>query len=261
MGSEALQAEPSPTNSELVELQRTLYTSRNPTRRWLHVSRRNWILDAISRYTGAQSRNAMEVGPGSGTYLPSLAQRFESVTTIDIEADYIDHVLPLCSHYTNLHPLVADIRDSGLADASFDFILCTEVIEHIVDAKRVLPECYRLLRPGGVLLLSTPQPFSTLEVCARIAFLPGIVQLVKLVYKEPVLELGHVNLMSPDELVRDLTAAGFSIAEQHKSGLYLPVIAELPGQLGLRMQQRLARSLHGTRLDWLLWTQYHVAIA
>jgi len=37
-----------------------------------------------------------------------------------------------------------------------DCILCSEVIEHVPDARRVVSECYRLLRPGGKLLITTP---------------------------------------------------------------------------------------------------------
>jgi len=40
------------TDRELVELQETLYTSSNPTRRWLHCIRRDWIYDALNRYAG-----------------------------------------------------------------------------------------------------------------------------------------------------------------------------------------------------------------
>jgi SAM-dependent methyltransferase len=41
------------------------------------------------------------------------------------------------------------------ADASFDAVLSTQVLEHVIDPALYLSECYRLLRPGGRLLLST----------------------------------------------------------------------------------------------------------
>ncbi len=46
--------------------------------------------------------------------------------------------------------------DWGLADASFDLVWAGEVIEHVADTAGWLSELRRVLRSGGVLLLSTP---------------------------------------------------------------------------------------------------------
>ncbi len=40
--------------------------------------------------------------------------------------------------------------------ASFDAVLCSEVLEHVLEPERVLTGCYRVLRPSGRLLLTTP---------------------------------------------------------------------------------------------------------
>jgi SAM-dependent methyltransferase len=42
-----------------------------------------------------------------------------------------------------------------LPDASFDLVLSTQVLEHVEDTQLHLDECFRLLRPGGTLVLST----------------------------------------------------------------------------------------------------------
>ena len=49
------------------------------------------------------------------------------------------------------------------ADNSFDFIVATDVFEHVQDLRRVLSECYRTLKPGGKLLCVFPQFFQPLE--------------------------------------------------------------------------------------------------
>ncbi|MDD4319309.1 MAG: methyltransferase domain-containing protein [Candidatus Peribacteraceae bacterium] len=52
--------------------------------------------------------------------------------------------------------IVADAHDlSMIADASFDVVLCTEVLEHLHTPERAIAEMRRVLRPGGLLLLST----------------------------------------------------------------------------------------------------------
>jgi len=52
--------------------------------------------------------------------------------------------------------IVSDIKSIPEPDSSFDAILCTEVIEHIPDPIEALDEFRRLLKPGGVLILTAP---------------------------------------------------------------------------------------------------------
>lgn len=244
---------------QLVDLQETLYRSANPTRRWLHCIRRDWIISAMRRYQTTEARQALEIGPGSGIYLPELADLYQQVYVSDIESAYLNNAEQRLQHLSNLNIYVDDITASQLPVASFDFILCTEVIEHIEDSQCALAQMWRLLRPGGVLLLSTPQRYSTLEQTAKIAFLPGIIQLVKMIYNEPVMETGHINLLTEVELKQQIDNAGFSVVEEsHKSGFYLPLIAEFLGKSGLKLEQFLEQKINGGRLDWLLWTQYFV---
>lgn len=52
--------------------------------------------------------------------------------------------------------LVSDITAIPAPDASFDAILCSEVLEHVPEPTHALDEFTRLLKPGGVLLLTAP---------------------------------------------------------------------------------------------------------
>ncbi|MEB3200917.1 MAG: methyltransferase domain-containing protein [Synechococcaceae cyanobacterium] len=52
--------------------------------------------------------------------------------------------------------LVSDITAIPSPDASFDVILCSEVLEHVPDPNGALDEFQRLLRPGGYLILTAP---------------------------------------------------------------------------------------------------------
>lgn len=249
------------SDSELVALQETLYRSSNPTRRWLHCSRRDWIIEALRRHAPAYPARALEVGPGSCIYLPVLARLFADVVASDVEAAFLKHAAPLRHSLPNLQLALDNICASALPPASFDLILCTEVVEHIADSALALRGMRRLLRPGGVLVLSTPQRYSPLEQAARIAFLPGVIALVRRIYREPVLETGHINLMTARTVQRQLREAGFALCEQHQSGMYLPLLAEFGGELALRFEQWLERKLRGTAGAGLLWTQYYVARA
>src|SRR5438132_9052355 len=59
--------------------------------------------------------------------------------------------------------IVADLTALPLGDASFDAVLCTQVLEHVRDPGRVLTEFARVLKPGGSLYLTIPQSWEIHE--------------------------------------------------------------------------------------------------
>ena len=190
-----------------------------------------------------------------------LAQHYDQVVASDLEAFYLEHAQSLTAKYRNLTFQVDDICNSKLPERSFDLVLCSEVIEHLRDSAGALAQMHRLLNPGGTLILSTPQRYSLLELAAKIAFLPGVINLVKLVYQESILETGHINLLTEREVIWQLKKAGFRVCESFKSGCYLPLIAEFLGEAGLRLEKCLDGRLRGGALEVLLWTQYYIAEA
>lgn len=52
--------------------------------------------------------------------------------------------------------LKINIEDTGLNDDSYDMIVCNHVLEHVSDYKKALRELYRIIRPGGRIILSFP---------------------------------------------------------------------------------------------------------
>lgn len=51
--------------------------------------------------------------------------------------------------------IVADVHDLPFKDNEFEIILCTEVLEHVIDPKQAILEMYRVLNSGGKLILTT----------------------------------------------------------------------------------------------------------
>jgi len=250
---------PPVSDHPLLELQQTLYGSKNPTRRWLHTSRRDWILKAISRYRTEKMDCALEIGPGSGVYLPALSSLFNKVVAADVEMAFLTQAEFLARSHSNIEVVKDDILNSQFPSGAFDLILCSEVIEHIQDSASALAHIARILRSDGVLILSTPQKYSFLELASKIAFLPGIIELVRFVYREPIIETGHINLLTAKEVRAQLTRTGFILCECHVSGLYLPIVAEFLGEAGLRCAVAGERMVHRTGLTGVLWTQFYIA--
>jgi ubiquinone/menaquinone biosynthesis C-methylase UbiE len=89
----------------------------------------------------ASDQKTLDVGCGSALY----GNYFPNRTTLDIAARPGVQV-----------DIVADAHDlSIIEDRSFDIVLCTEVLEHLHTPHRAIAEFTRVLKPGGLLLLST----------------------------------------------------------------------------------------------------------
>lgn len=94
-------------------------------------------------HSSAQGR-LLDAGCGTMPYRGDLP-RVTEYTSVDVETrdPRVD--------------LVADLEDlSALDGESFDSVLCSEVLEHVRHPQRVIGELHRVLKPGGVIILSTP---------------------------------------------------------------------------------------------------------
>lgn len=245
-------------HNPLFELQQTLYNSGNFTRRRLHRERLAWVSEAIREAAAAPLRRGIEYGPGSGIYLPLLAEHCREAVAADIEPAYLEGIASLRGTLPNLQLAVDDIQQSRLEPGSFDLVLCSEVLEHVPDPERALKTIAKLLRPGGTAIVTTPQKWSVMELCCKVAFLPGVIDLVRAIYREPILPTGHISLRSHRAFGKAIAAAGLEVQRHSKLGLYLPLLAEFGGEAGGRWIARLETHLADSVVNGLLWTQAYV---
>jgi SAM-dependent methyltransferase len=95
-------------------------------------------------------------------------------------------------------------------DASFDLITCTEVIEHVEHYRRTFREIFRILKPGGTLVVTTP---NVLNLRSRIRYLLfGFFSLfgpLHLRESQRYLTGGHINPVSYFYVAHALSDAGF----------------------------------------------------
>ena len=244
----------------LIERQTAVYQSRHPTRRWLHETRRLWVTEAVRRYAPARGGHALEVGPGSGTYLSFLAGLFENLSVSDESVEVIQYIKTILPR-PGISTIVDDLSHSRLPSHTFDLILCSEVLEHIPGGPKAIGELHRLLKPGGILILTTPQPYSLLELMMKAASWPVVHPLVEWFYGEPIPRNEHLYTLSGKRVTACLKGSGFQIRERFSSGMYLPLVAELCGRWGVWLERALETRFRGGPLDGLLWTQYVVAQA
>jgi SAM-dependent methyltransferase len=97
---------------------------------------------------------ALDVGCGEGRFASALARAGAEVVALDASAEAVRRAR---ERHPGLDFRVADCEAAlPLPDASFDLVWAGETIEHVADTAACLSELRRVLRSGGVLLLSTP---------------------------------------------------------------------------------------------------------
>jgi SAM-dependent methyltransferase len=154
---------------------------------------------------------ALDLGCGTGPVLVALRTYGISVVGFDYSADMLDHARQRLTalHLDTNDLLQGDCRDTGLTDASFNVIVCLGVISFVDDYRRVLGEAYRLLHPGGTLLVSyrncfAPRLFDPLE------WLKSLYHIVKRRSRslaEPEFEAGR--FLDPRQVAARLDETGF----------------------------------------------------
>ena len=105
-------------------------------------------------------------GEGYGSYL--LAQYAKQVVGVDISVETIDHAISSYSR-ENLEFKVGSLAHIPFQDeAIFDGIVSFESIEHVSEEEQVafMKEAKRVLKPGGFLLISTPNKLTYSDLCS-----------------------------------------------------------------------------------------------
>ncbi|MCK9490286.1 MAG: class I SAM-dependent methyltransferase [Xanthomonadales bacterium] len=104
----------------------------------------------------ARGRRVLDAACGEGYGSALLARTARSVTGVDVDADTITHAARRYGDADKLQFQCASVTAIDAPDASFDLIVSFETIEHLAEQAQMLAEFDRLLAPGGLLLISSP---------------------------------------------------------------------------------------------------------
>ena len=114
--------------------------------------RHQLLINLLDKFIGKQ---VLEIGCGNGTFAGKVSSHFHlsRIYGVDISAEAINAACGcgIIGSCVNL-----DLEDLPFEDASFDTVICGDVIEHLISPDHLLEEIYRVLKADGHLLITTP---------------------------------------------------------------------------------------------------------
>jgi 2-polyprenyl-6-hydroxyphenyl methylase/3-demethylubiquinone-9 3-methyltransferase len=143
----------------------------------------------------------LDAGCGNGSFLSAFRGRGWKLRGVDFAETSIQLAR---SRYPDVRFEVADATGdlSALGYGMYDAVISTEVIEHIYLPRKFIANCFRLLKRGGILVVSTP--YNGYWKNLAIAALDGCDR-----HWDPLWDFGHIKFWSVDTLSRLLYEAGF----------------------------------------------------
>jgi SAM-dependent methyltransferase len=133
--------------------------------------------------------DVLEAGCGEGYGADLIADVARRVIAVDYDESAVAHVR---ARYPRVNVMQANLAQLPLPDSSVDIVVNFQVIEHLWDQTQFVVECARVLRPSGLLMMSTPN---------RITFSPG---------RDTPVNPFHTRELNAGELAELLVGGGFS---------------------------------------------------
>lgn len=202
----------------------------------------------IEKLTPLPRGSVLDAGTGSGALAEALSDAGFRVTAADIDASFFRADRP------GIRFIAADFNEtSPFEDGSFDCVTCLEMIEHVENPFALLRELYRVLKPGGTLVISTP---NILNIRSRLRFLlEGNYDYFK--YPLPEWEQDgtganlHVNPIRLHEMEYYVRKAGFVVEEVFTSNYRYGLRWLFPLEWAIRLQTaiKVAKSRRPGEID------------
>lgn len=166
----------------------------------IDVASREFAIKRVREAIGSSDAVVMEIGCSSGYLIKILYAAFPNATVIG--ADVVREALFRLSKELPGVPLLRfDLLKCPLSEQSVDVIIMLNVLEHIENDNEALKSAWKLLRPGGKLVIEVPAG-------------PEL-------YDAYDSELHHFRRYSSGELAQKLSSAGFEVIQQSHLGLLI----------------------------------------
>jgi GT2 family glycosyltransferase/ubiquinone/menaquinone biosynthesis C-methylase UbiE len=117
-------------------------------------------IEHVHRYLVARefcrSKTVLDVASGEGYGAALLSQVALNVTGVELDQAAVEHARKSYPRH-NLQYCVGDAKKMPMPDKSVDVVVCFETLEHIAEHDEFFDDIQRVLRPAGLLIISTPE--------------------------------------------------------------------------------------------------------
>lgn len=165
---------------------------------WWYAGRRALVRRELA---GLAAGRALDVGCGPAGNSAVMRDLGWEVTALD----YV-HDSAVLAQRRGLNAIRSDARHLPFPDASFDLVLSSDAWEHIEEDDEVAAESFRVLRPGGTLLVMVPAGMD--------------------LWSGHDVALGHVRRYEKDQLIDVVEKAGFTITDVFSWNVLLRPVAK-----------------------------------
>lgn len=151
------------------------FFAKNAGTRYTFTRRMEVVLQMLGQVLQQKPGHAgawrmLEIGCGAGLLCFELARSTQMVVGIDISRFVLDFANRVKDslHCGNVFFQQGDAEHLAFGDSTFDLVVCSEVLEHVLEPQRVLAEVRRITRPAGFVILTTPCAVSFSDVCMKL---------------------------------------------------------------------------------------------
>ena len=116
-----------------------------------------FIRENLKKHGTTQFKQALNLGTGEGDYDPMIAPYCEQLIACDINENDVKFAKNLNQGIPNIQYKVENALDLSFEDNTFDLITSVDVMEHVGQPKLMTKEISRVLKPGGIALITFPQ--------------------------------------------------------------------------------------------------------
>lgn len=120
----------------------------------------------MNQMPSLENKTVLEVGCGAGIISLELAKTAKKVVGVDVTETALVFGRKLADllGYSHVEFKKGDAENLEFEDESFDLIVCSEVLEHLLNTEKAISEFYRVLKKDGTLILTTPCATSLSEI-------------------------------------------------------------------------------------------------
>jgi SAM-dependent methyltransferase len=115
---------------------------------------------------GTKLGRSLEIGCGAaGLYTRYLAENSSYLIALEIQQKYIEEARKRLSPLNNISFVRANAIALPFQNNSFDFVMCSQVLEHLEDDVGVIRQINKIMKNGGRFVVGVPMPPEPIKIC------------------------------------------------------------------------------------------------